>query len=117
MFYFLLISVQRASHHALHASPLLSMFNPRYMKHALFGQTWKPIVVYQIVQVCVLIFHECLENCDMKQENSTNTSKKVRFLMKTTIRLNILLKKCIPGKLHPPHQRRFPCTSERNLCL
>ena len=42
------------------------MFNLKYIQHALFGQTWKPVVFYLAVQLAVLIFYEfILGNCEI----------------------------------------------------
>ena len=42
------------------------MFNLKYMKHAVFGQTWRPVVCYLAVQIAVLIFYEfMLGNCEI----------------------------------------------------
>ena len=65
-----LIRVQRSHHlHALQSKPFKSMLNPKYIKYALFGQTWKPIVVYLFVYLaCFAFYVGLLPDCDDKRE-------------------------------------------------
>ena len=55
------------------------MLNPKYLKYALFGQTWKPIIVYLFVYLaCFTFYVGLLQDCDDKtEENHSNVNSGV----------------------------------------